>query len=208
MFALPLFAAEPELLTEARRALAESIPEIAIRKLEILRADDRLAPDVRTAATLLLGEALLDAGRHADALRAVEPLSAADDPAAQLLKAHILAGNGLWANALPIYERLANSSSATAAAKLGLAEALQATGRTDDAIATLDSCVRANPRAVTARLRLAGLLADAHRANLRARRSQRSSRKRRAIGFGRNTSRAACCCSTADPRRPAPCSMK
>ena len=162
-FAFPLSAAEPELLTEARRALAESIPEIAIRKLEMLRADRNLAPDIRTATTLLLGEALLDAGRHEEALRAVQQLSAAEDAAAQLLQAHILAGNGLWTDALPIYERLATSNSAPAAAKLGLAEALHATGRANDAIKILDSYVRENPPAVTARLRLAGLLADARK---------------------------------------------
>ena len=84
-------AAEPELLTEARRALAESIPQIAIRKIEALREDPKLGSEDRTAATLLLAEALLDAGRHAEALRTIEPLSSVENPAAHLLRAHILA---------------------------------------------------------------------------------------------------------------------
>ena len=163
LFASRLFAAEPELLTEARRALAESIPEIAIRKLEILRADAKLASHDRTAATLLLGEALLDSGRQTEALQVIEPLSTAAEPAAPLLHAHILASSGRWAEALPIYERLANSAKASPSAKLGLAESLQATGRAEDAMAVLDSFVRANPRATTARLRLAGLLAEARK---------------------------------------------
>ena len=141
MVAGSLSAAEPELLTEARRALAESIPEIAIRKLEALRADRTLTPENRAASALLLGEALLDAGRQADALRVIEPLSTADVPAAQLLNAHILASSGRWAEALPIYERLANSAEAPPSAKLGLAESLHATGRSDDATAVLRNSV-------------------------------------------------------------------
>lgn len=160
LLALPLFAAEQELLIEARRALAESIPEIAIRKLDALRSTPNLSPEDYTAATRLLGEALLDAGRFPEALRVVETLGATDDQSGELLKAHSLAGSGLWSEALTIYERLANSADAPPAAKLGLAESLYATGRVDDAIAVLDGYVRANPRATTARLRLAGLLVD------------------------------------------------
>ncbi len=145
-------AAEPELLTEARRALAESIPQIAIRKIEALRAGAKLGAEDRTAATLVLAEALLDAGRHAEALRTIEPLASQENPAAHSLHAHILAADGRWAEALPIYDRLD--------AKLGLAESLHATERTEDAIAVLDSYVRANLRATTAQLRLAGLLVE------------------------------------------------
>ncbi len=163
LLAFPLLAAEPELLTEARRALAESIPEIAIRKLEALRGNTTLTPQDQTATALLLGEALLDAGRQAEALKVIEPLSAAEEPNAQLLHAHILASGGRWAAALPIYERLANSGDAPPAAKLGLAESLHATGRVDDAIAVLGAFVGGNPRAVTARLRLAGLLVEARK---------------------------------------------
>ena len=164
--AVALQAAEPELLTEARRALAESIPEIAIRKLELLRADPALTPENHTAAMLLLGQALLEAGRNAEALRVIEPLSSAANPEAQLLHAHILAAGGRWVEALPFYERLAKSADAPSATKLGLVESLQATGRTGDAMRILDSFVRANPRAVTARLRLAGLLVEARKIEL------------------------------------------
>ena len=163
MFAVPLSSAEPELLTEARRALAESIPQIAIRKIEALRADPKLGAEDRTAATLLLAEALLDAGLHAEALREIEPLASMENPAAHLLHAHILAAGGRWTEALPVYERLAKAGDAPAAAKLGLAESLHATGRTDDALAVLNEYTRANPLATTAQLRLAGLLAEARR---------------------------------------------
>ena len=160
--ALPLQAAEPDLLTEARRALAESIPAIAVRKLETLRADAGISPQDRAAATLLLGEALLDSGRQAEALQLIGPHSATGDSAAKLL-AHILASSGRWSEALPIYKLLASRADPPPAAKLGLAESLQATGRADEAIAALYSYVRENPRAITARLRLASLLADARK---------------------------------------------
>src|SRR5678815_1035327 len=160
MFACPLFAAEPDLLTEARRALAESIPQIALAKLEVLRANPRLNEADRTASTLLLGEALLAVGRFDDALRQVGPLAANGTPGAPLLQAHILAVAGRWPEALPIYDKLAKLPEALAETHLALAESFYATGQTGRAIEILEAFTRANPRAVTARLRLAGLLAE------------------------------------------------
>ena len=160
MFACPLFAAEPDLLTEARRALAESIPQIALAKLEVLRANPRLNEADRTASTLLLGEVLLAVGRFDDALRQVGPLAANGTPGAPLLQAHILAAAGRWPEALPIYEKLAKLPEAPAETHLALAESFYATGQTGRAIEILEAFTRANPRAVTARLRLAGLLAE------------------------------------------------
>jgi tetratricopeptide (TPR) repeat protein len=160
IFALPLFAGEPDLLTEARRALAESIPQIAVAKLETLRANTGLNATDRAASTLLLAEALLAVGRFDDALRQVEPLVAIGTPGAPLLQAHILAAASRWQEALPIYEKLANSPGAPTETHLALVESLYATGRTGRAIEILEAFTRANPRAVTARLRLAGLLAE------------------------------------------------
>ena len=163
MFSVSFVVAESDLLTEARRAVAESVPQIAVRKIEALRAKGDLSASDRDAATLLIAEALLDARKGAEALREVETLSAAANPEALLLHAHILAASGRWAEALPAYEQLAGSSNAPAAAKLGLAESLHATGRTAEAIEIFESFVQANPRATTAHLRLAGLLAEAGR---------------------------------------------
>ena len=162
IFAFPLFADEPELLTEARRALAESIPQIAIAKLEMLRANSPLNAADRTASAMLLGEALLAVGRFDDAMREVEPLVASGTVGGPLLQAHILAAAGRWPEALPIYERLAKSPEAPAETHLALAESLYATGQTGKAIEVLEGFTRANSRPVTARLRLAGLLAETH----------------------------------------------
>ncbi len=161
----PSWGAEPELLSEARRALAESIPQVAIQKIETLRADPNFSVEYRTASVLLLGEALLAAGRRDEALRAVQPLVVADDERGLLLHAHILAGMGRWAEALPVYERLTAKPDAPTAAKLGLAESSHALGQTARAIEVLEAFIQANPRATTARMRLAGLLAETKQGN-------------------------------------------
>ena len=160
MFAFPLFADEPDLLTESRRALAESIPQIAIAKLEVLRANTTMSAADRTASTLLLGEALRAVGRFDDALRQIEPLVANETPGAPLLQAHILAAAGRWPEALPIFDKLAKLPEVPAETHLALAESLYATGQTGRAIEILEAFTRANPRMATARLRLAGLLAE------------------------------------------------
>lgn len=162
-----LGAAEPALLAEARRALAEGIPPVAIEKLAVLRAQEDLAPGDRHAATLLLGEALLAAGRAGEGLREIEPL-AGQDPAALLLQAHLLAQLGRWTEALPIYEQLARSTVPPPAAELGWVESCEALGRTEDAIEVLRRFVGKTPGNATAQLRLAGLLAESGQAQASA----------------------------------------
>ncbi len=152
-----LLAAEPALLTEARRALGESIPLVAIYKVRTALADTALPPDQHAAATLLLGRALLGAGRHAEALSAIAPLVAAGDAAALGLRAHVLAGAGRWAEALPLFHTLAAAPDAPLTARVGEAESLYALGRTDEAAAALAEIVRTGPATNTLRLRLAGM---------------------------------------------------
>lgn len=158
-----LGAAEPALLAEARRALAEGIAPVAIEKLAALRAQGELAAGDRQAATLVLCEALLAAGRAAEGLREIESI-AGGDATARLLKAHLLAQVGRWGDALPIYEELARSGTPPPAAELGRVESCQALGRTAEAIEVLRGFVRKNPGNATAQLRLAGLLAESGQA--------------------------------------------
>ena len=54
-------AAEPTLLAEARKARAESIPQVAIQKLRTLLAEGDLPPDQRRVATSELAASLLAA---------------------------------------------------------------------------------------------------------------------------------------------------
>ena len=156
-------AAEPAPLLEARRALAESIPQVAIHKLRTFLATPVLPAPERRAATLALGEALLAAGQHDGALKALNPLIGSDDPEARLLQAHILAGAGRWEDALRIYRPLAAAPDGPAAARLGEAESLQALGQTPEAVSALEPYVLANPTNQIARLRLANLYVEARR---------------------------------------------
>ena len=156
-------AAEPAPLLAARRALDESIPQVAIHKLRSFLDTPSLPDAQRRAATLALGEALLAAGQHDAALAKLNPLITAADPDARLLQAHILAGAGRWDAALRGYRALTAAPNPPAAARLGEAESLQALGRTNEAIAALEPYVQANPGNAMTRLRLASLYVEARK---------------------------------------------
>lgn len=153
----PALSAEPALLTEARRALSESIPLVAIHKLRAALENPALPADQRPAAVRLLGRALLDSARHAEALSLLVPLAEAGDAEAQLLRAHVLASAGRWAEALPLYHALGTAPDAPLAARVGKAESLYALGRTDEAVSMLEAITRTAPDSNTLRLRLAGM---------------------------------------------------
>ena len=154
------YAAEPALLTEARQALAESIPQVAVQKLKTLLAKPGVPPAERRAAQLELGAAHFAAGNDDAALAAVQALADEGDAAARLLRAQILARTERWDEALAIFEELAAEPDAPAAAQLGLAESQAALGRTAEAVAALETFVRAHPQHTAAALRLAGLLIE------------------------------------------------
>ena len=89
-------AADPALLTEARQALAESIPQVAVQKLKTLLAKTGVPPADRRAAQLALGAAYLAAENDEAALAAVQTLADEDDAAARLLRAQVFARAGWW----------------------------------------------------------------------------------------------------------------
>ena len=153
-------AAEPSLLVEARKARAESIPQVAIQKLRTLLATKDLPADQRRVANSELAASLLAAGEGEEALWVIQPVSATGDVDARLLEAEIFAQAGRWPEALPIYQELAARPEAPAAARLGLAESFQALGQTAKAVETLESFVRAYPQPTGAALRLASLCID------------------------------------------------
>jgi TolA-binding protein len=152
---------EPALLLEARRALDEAIPQVAIQKLRTFLAGPEIAEDERRAATLVLGEALLAAGQHDAAVAVLSNLTAAGNSEAQLLQAHVLVGAGRWSEALPVYRAVGKIPSSPAAAQLGEAECLQALGRSAEAVKVLEPFVSAHPENIVARLRLANLQVEA-----------------------------------------------
>ena len=97
-------AADAPLLTEARQALAESIPQVAVQKLRTLLATPGLTPAERAAAQRELGAAFFAAGQNDEALAAVQALADAGDAAAHLLRAQVLARMGRWADALALFQ--------------------------------------------------------------------------------------------------------
>jgi tetratricopeptide (TPR) repeat protein len=159
-FSLPAFAVEPASVREARRALSEGIPQVAIVKLETaLRAADFPA-DERATALRLLAEAQLAAQKPEAALETLRPLGAFSDTAARLLRAHAHAALGHWEEALAIYQALNSVPDIPVSSIVGEAECLQARGRTAEAVATLEKLVASGGASLPARLRLASLLVE------------------------------------------------
>jgi len=154
-------AAEPALLTEARQARAEALPQVAVQKLKTLLAKPGVPPADRMAAQLELGAAYFAAGKNVEAVAAVQSLADAGDAAAQLLHAQVLARAGRWEEALTLFQGLSAPPTALAAARLGLAESLAALGRTAEAVAAYEGFVREYPEVRPAQLRLAGLRIEA-----------------------------------------------
>lgn len=153
-------ADEPALLPEARQALSESLPDIAIYKLRKLLGTPDLPITTKSAATLLLAQAQAAAGANDDALATVQPLVAHGDEAGQLLRAGVLAHLGRWEEARPLYHALAVQPNAPVAATIGEAESLQALGRTEDAVLLLDRVLQSGQASTAVQIRHAVLLTE------------------------------------------------
>ena len=147
-------------LAEARRALGESIPQVALFKLRAVLDSPDLTDAQWAEATRLLAEAQRATGHRDEALATLDQLDDSLDPQARLLRADILASAVRWPEALAIYSELAAKPDAPLAVKAGQAESLQALGETVQAIAVLEPLVQADAANVTVRLRLAGLYAE------------------------------------------------
>jgi outer membrane protein assembly factor BamD (BamD/ComL family) len=156
-----LQAAEPPLLVEARRARAESIPQVAIQKLRTLLKTKDLPEDLRRTASHELASALLAGGETEEALWVIQPLAESGEKTARFLQADILAHAGRWAEALPLYQGLTKEADLTDAAHIAVVECFQALGQTASAIRELEKFVALHPANTGAQLRLAGLLVDA-----------------------------------------------
>jgi len=153
-------ATDPALLTEARQARAESVPEVAVQKLRTLLQANDLPPETKHAATYELAVSLLAADELEEAQWVVQPLAEAGDPEARLLQADIFARDARWAEALPVYRTLAATAPVAEAAQLGAVECLQALGRVDEAANALEKFTESHPDNATGRLRLASLWID------------------------------------------------
>jgi TolA-binding protein len=153
------FAGEPALIGEARQAIAENIPEVAVEKLRRALADMPVGSEGRPAALVLQAEAQLNAAQPADALATLAQLSN-PDPAATKLRAMALMALARWDEALPHLRTLASHAPDAAAAHAGEAECLHALGRTQEAADVLRSDALAKDAPMSLRLRFASLLVE------------------------------------------------
>ena len=128
----------PELVN-ATQPLAEGVPEVAVVRLRALLARE-VSEEERQAITVKLGEALVASGEFAEALQVLDVASVRDSPAAGFFKAQAYAGLSRWAEALPLYRACASDigSPFRTDALFGQAESLRASGKTTEALQTLD----------------------------------------------------------------------
>jgi outer membrane protein assembly factor BamD (BamD/ComL family) len=155
--AASLLAQEPSALAEARRALSEDIPQVAIIKLTEVLDGPGLSNEQKTTALRLLAEAQLGAGEADSALATLQELPEPTTPRDLLLRANVEVSNGKLRDALAHYEALAAQPDAPIAATLGIAESLQMLGRTEEAVITLHKLLAKGSGSVAAELRLISL---------------------------------------------------
>jgi TolA-binding protein len=172
---------------------ADGVPEVAIERLQTFLARNP-APAEQTIARRRLVEALIRAGRPAEALDVFSNAPGlTNDAETTFWRAQALAALGRWSEALPLYQKASTETTPPrrSEATFGEAEALRALGRTEDAIRvlrTLEDTPRWSTRAKlgVAQLLIArGNLSAAERL-LRATRVQLTSeRNERRFLFGR-----------------------
>ncbi len=151
-----MWAAHPA-LDSARRALEARIPEVALAEMSLALSKPDFPAALRDDALLLQAEAMLRVGKAADALKSLENSQGKD---AAILRAHALAADGRWAEALAGYEELGDAKGAPLSVAIGRAEALHVLGRTPEAVVALEKRAAAGAAPVAVKLRQAGLLAE------------------------------------------------
>lgn len=148
-------------LIAAQQALAEGMPQIAIRKLLAALDVDHLEMADRDRATELLAAAQLADGHADQALVTIGPVVERGSSSARLLQANALLAQRRWTEARAGYHALTQQSQPPLAALLGEAECLQALERPGEAISVLEAANALAPRShSTLRLRLASLLTE------------------------------------------------
>jgi tetratricopeptide (TPR) repeat protein len=154
------FSAESPLLGEARTAIAESIPEVAIEKLRRALTTQPIGGADRPAALALLAEAQLDTGRASEALETIAQITPGDDTRVVRLRALSFVALGRWDEALAQFDKLIESGADRTASIAGKAECLQSLGRTQEAADVLKPLALSKDAPAALRLRLASLLVD------------------------------------------------
>jgi TolA-binding protein len=153
------FAAEPALVGEARQAIEENIPEVAIGKLRLALASLPIGSEGRPAALALLAEAQLKTDRAMAALDTLSQITTEDTHTVRL-RALTLVALARWDEALAQFETLAASDTNRTAALVGKAECLQSLGRAQEAADVLKPLALSANAPAALRLQLASLLVE------------------------------------------------
>ena len=145
-------------LAEATSPLAESVPEVAVARLETLLNKNLADPEWRAVAEKL-AEAHVSAKQEEAALVLLADPRLRELPWAKFWRAQAFASLRRWADALPLYEQLEAdaTSSFQKAATFGAAEMLRALGRPDEALTKFSALTHDKEWATRAQLRLAKL---------------------------------------------------
>ncbi|MFH1464133.1 MAG: tetratricopeptide repeat protein [Pseudomonadota bacterium] len=140
----PTFPAEagPAALAQAAAAAGQGRWEGALQALGGLA---RLEPALARWAALLQAEALLERGRHEEALAAARSLPGMEDGEARVLEARALFKLRRVAEAEPLLRAVIAREPGRFEAHYGLGLILVATGRLEEALATLRAAQRLNP---------------------------------------------------------------
>ena len=148
-------------LQAAIAPLAEGVPAVAIERLQAFLAQNPPAAE-QNLARKKLAEALVQAGRPADALPLFENPSLTNDLEAVFANAQALAALERWAEARPLFEKVAADlgTPLRAEATFGAAQALQSVGRGDEAMKRFLS-LESDPKwSARVRLRVAHLMLE------------------------------------------------
>ena len=148
-------------LGEATSPLAESVPEVAVARLETLLNRNLANPEWRAVAEKL-AEAHVSAKQEEAALVLLADPRLRELPWAKFWRAQAFAALRRWADALPLYEQLEadETSSFHKAGTFGAAEMLRALGRPDEAQRKFRVLIHDKEWATRAQLRLAKLYID------------------------------------------------
>ena len=148
-------------LNEAAKPLMEGVPEVAVVRLEVLLNKSSTLEEWRAVAKKL-AEAQVASDRPQDAIRFLSDSRLRDLPWANFWTAQAFAKVGRWADALPLYEKLAGDdrSPFRQPAIFGAAEMLRALGRRDEALARFATLFHDKDWATQAQFRSVELYVD------------------------------------------------
>ena len=151
----------PQELAEATKPLADGVPEVAVARLQAL-LNQNLPNDQWRAVAEKLAETFIAAKQPLEALSFLTDSRLQEVPSANFWRAQALASLHRWAEALPLYDKVAadQSSSFHGDGIFGAGEMLRALGRRDEALQKFQTLSRDKQWATQARLRLAELYID------------------------------------------------